>query len=98
MNKFIGFFTHNWLLKLISLILAIVLYLSLKDPTAKSSISVGKPAAKSPPVNRSYETMTDAILKALNSAKLKENDTEEKSSPEQKATEPKKVSGQENAK
>lgn len=98
MNKFISFFTHNWLLKLISLILAIVVYLSLKEDPSSSGKNAGKTK------QRGYETMTEAILKALNTAKNKESTTEETKGeevanpPPKKPEEKKKVSGQKNAK
>jgi YbbR domain-containing protein len=96
MNKFLSFFTHNWLLKLISLILATVLYLSLKDEPLKTTHNGnGKQKSRTAPINLNYDAM-NTLLKALNKDKEKPEDSQLVS--ETNTNVQKKVSGQKNAK
>ena len=90
MNKIIRLFTNNWFLKLVSLILAIVLFLSLREETTQSSKNDSRRKSGANTINRSYATVTNTILKALHT-------TEEppQTQPQKNA---KKVPGQKNAK
>lgn len=96
MRKFLSFFTHDWLLKLISLILATVLYLSLKDEPPQSHNGNAKQKPRTEPIHLSYEAMTDSILKALSNAKAKSENAPPVS--ENATNEQKKVSNSKNAK
>ena len=96
MRKFFSFFTRDWLLKLISLVLATVLYLSLKDEPSKAHNGNVKQKPRTESIHLSYEAMTNTILKALNSAKAKSENTSKIS--ENITNEHKKVSGSKNAK